>query len=58
LAGNNDATARIIDTHTWEVVRQYAWDIGRLVSVAVSPDGALAAAGGQKGRVVVWDLDL
>ncbi len=58
LAGNNDTTARLIDTHTWQIVRQYAWDIGRLSAVAVSPDGTLAAAGGTRGRVVVWDLDL
>jgi hypothetical protein len=58
LAGNNDTTARLIDTETWEVARQFTWDIGRLTAVAVSPDGALAAAGGDRGRVVVWDLDL
>ncbi|MBN9120924.1 MAG: hypothetical protein J0I06_17525 [Planctomycetes bacterium] len=58
LAGNNDTTARLIDTQTWQVVRQYTWDVGRLSAVAVSPDGALAAAGGAKGKVVVWDLDL
>ena len=58
LAGNNDTTARLIDTESWEVVRQYTWAIGSLNAVAISPDGALAAAGGQKGRVVVWDLDL
>jgi WD40 repeat protein len=58
LAGNNDTTARLIDTATWQVVRQYTWAIGRLTAVAVSPDGQLAAAGGAKGQVVVWDLDL
>jgi WD40 repeat protein len=58
LAGNNDTTARLIDSQTWEVVRQYTWAIGRLTAVAVSPDGMLAAAGGAKGQVVVWDLDL
>ncbi len=58
LAGNNDTTARLIDSETWQVVRQYTWAIGRLTAVAVSPDGMLAAAGGAKGQVVVWDLDL
>jgi WD40 repeat protein len=58
LAGNNDTTARLIDTQTWQVVRQYTWDVGSLAAVAVSPDGALAAAGGDRGQVVVWDLDV
>jgi hypothetical protein len=58
LAGNNDTTARLIDTQTWQITRQFAWDIGTLSAVAVSPDGTLAAAGGTNGRVVVWDLDL
>lgn len=58
LAGNNDTTARLIDSQTWQVVRQYTWSIGRLTATAVSPDGTLAAAGGAKGQVVVWDLDL
>ena len=58
LAGNNDATARLIDTQTWQVVRQFTWKVGSLAAVAISPDGMLAAAGGDKGRVVVWDLDL
>lgn len=58
LAGNNDATARVIDTHTWQVVKQFEWKIGPITAVAVSPDGALAAAGSEKGQVVLWDLEL
>ncbi|MBY0456661.1 MAG: hypothetical protein K2V38_04935, partial [Gemmataceae bacterium] len=58
LAGNNDGTVWIIDTRSWQTVKQYVWDIKQVNVLAVSPDGTLAAAGGTKGRVVVWDLDL
>jgi hypothetical protein len=40
------------------VEREIAWDIGRLRSVAFSPDGMLAAGAGDKGKIVVWDVDL
>ncbi|MCI0702914.1 MAG: hypothetical protein L0241_17700 [Planctomycetia bacterium] len=58
LAGSNDTTARLIDTESWVIAKQFTWSIGRLTAVAVSPDGMLAAAGGDMGRVVVWDLDV
>jgi len=58
FAANNDNTIRVIETASWSVVKQFKWAIGRLSAVAVSPDGTLAAAGGEKGQVVVWDLDL
>lgn len=57
-ATSNDTTVKLFDATSLEVVRTFTWDIGRLRSVAFSPDGALAAAGSDSGKVVVWDVDL
>jgi WD40 repeat protein len=57
-ATSNDATVKLYDTTTWEVARTFTWDIGRMRSIAFSPDGTLAAAGSDKGKVVVWDVDV
>jgi len=57
-ATSNDATVKLYDTSTWKLAQAFDWDIGRLRSIAFSPDGMLAAAGGDKGKIVVWDVDL
>jgi WD40 repeat protein len=57
-AASNDATVHVFDTTTWDRVGRFAWRMGRLRAVAVSPDGLLAAAGGAEGDVVVWDVDV
>ncbi|QJW97468.1 WD40 repeat domain-containing protein [Frigoriglobus tundricola] len=57
-ATSNDATVKLFDTTTWEVARTFTWDIGRMRSIAFSPDGVLAAAGSDTGKVVVWDVDI
>ena len=57
-ATSNDETVKFYDTLTWEVARTFTWDIGGIRSVAFSRDGTLAAAGSDKGKVVVWDVDL
>ena len=57
-ATSNDATVKLFDTTTWTVAKTYTWDVGRMRSVAFSPDGTLVAAGSDTGKVVVWDVDL
>jgi WD40 repeat protein len=58
LLARNDKTVRVWNTQTWREQAAFDWDIGAIVSVAVAPDGMRAAAGGDKGKIVVWDLDL
>jgi hypothetical protein len=57
-ATSNDGTVKLYDTASWGLATTFAWKIGRLRSVAFSPDGTLAAAGSDAGKVVVWDVDL
>jgi WD40 repeat protein len=57
-ATSNDQTVKLYDTQSWELAKTFTWDIGRMRSIAFSPDGTLAAAGGDTGKVVVWDVDL
>jgi WD40 repeat protein len=54
----NDGTVTFYDAVTWKRVRAFNWGVGRMRSIAFSPDGMLAAAGSDTGRVVVWDVDL
>ena len=41
----------------WGRPTRFTWNLGRLRAVAISPDGNLAAAGGDYGEVIVWDLE-
>jgi WD40 repeat protein len=57
-ATSNDTTVKLYDTATWRLARTFTWNIGRLRSVAFSPDGTRGAVGSDTGKVVVWDVDL
>lgn len=53
-----DVTVHVFDTTYWSRVEQFTWQLGNLKAIAVSPDGTLAAAGGDRGDIVIWDVDL
>lgn len=42
---------------TWEELVGFRWPVGPVASVNFSPDGTLAVAGGERGRVLVWDVE-
>jgi WD40 repeat protein len=56
-AASNDTTVHVFSAETLERVNRFEWKIGKLKSVAISTDGTLAAAGGDNGEIVIWDVD-
>jgi WD40 repeat protein len=54
---SNDETVRIWDTHSWQEHKTFTWEIGRLLNIALDPQGCRAAAGSDKGQIILWDLD-
>lgn len=55
---SNDATVRVLDATTWDEVRTFTWELGKMRCARFSPDGLRVAAGAEKGQVVIWDADL
>jgi WD40 repeat protein len=45
------------ETKTWKEAKTFAWKVGPITCLAVSPDGLLAAAGSATGKVMVWDVE-
>lgn len=44
------------DAATWKPLHKFDWKIGNVSCLAISDDGTVAAAGGDKGKVAVWDV--
>ena len=57
MTGSWDQTVRLWDVATGLERANYNWDIGRVYCVTYAPDGFRLAAGGDLGRVVVWDAE-
>ena len=46
-----------VEIETGQLLQSFDWQIGPTRGIAFSPDGTLAAASGDNGTVVVWDVD-
>ncbi len=58
LLTTKDGPVAVGDLGATQSDRAFDWSIGSTESVAISPDGFLAATLGEGGQVVVWDWDL
>jgi WD40 repeat protein len=45
------------DTTSWQEAHTFAWEVGKLKCLSFAPDGMRAATGGDKGNIVIWDVD-
>jgi WD40 repeat protein len=59
MTGSWDQTVRLWDATTGKECANYRWEreVGRVCCVTYAPDGLRLAAGGDLGRVVVWDAE-
>jgi WD40 repeat protein len=57
FSGSQDGTVRIWSVNPPHERYVFTWPLGVVRTVAASPDGMTAAAGGDNGDIVVWDCE-
>lgn len=57
MTASSDGTVRFWNADTGAETRVFDWGIGRVYSAAFAPGALTCAAGGEKGQIVVWDVD-
>jgi WD40 repeat protein len=53
-----ESAVRLFSPDGWREEAAYAWPVGHTEALAFHPDGTLAAVGGDKPEVIVWDVDV
>jgi WD40 repeat protein len=56
--GHEDGSVSLHDREKGQERGRYDWKLGRVACLAFAADGMTAAAGGEGGRVVLWDVDV
>jgi WD40 repeat protein len=56
-SASSDGTVRFWDAETGQQREAFDWKIGRVWTVAFASDGMRAAAGGDWGNLILWDVD-
>ena len=57
VTASHDETVRVWDVAAAKELKAYDWKIGLMSAIAIAPDGLTCAAGGTRGRIVVWDSE-
>jgi WD40 repeat protein len=57
IAGRSDGVVRFYSPDDWREEVPFAWPVGRVQAIAFNTDGTLAAVGGDRPEVIVWDMD-
>jgi WD40 repeat protein len=57
LSASNDKVVRLWDATTGSLLQAYDWGMGQMTAITYAPDGLTAVAGGEKGQIVVWDVE-
>ncbi len=57
LTAGREGEVRIWDPTSGRELAALDWSAGPLHSLAIAPGGQTAAAGGENGQIVVWDVD-